>query len=329
MPSAFESEPKCTRPTANSKSAVISFGPMPNEKRQSVLGGFASLDGQAHHWLRVLPRSQFIVGGISACMSSLSRPIGALQWDVDGLPVLTSSRPCQGFLMKSLGMQAWHMMQSRSFASHRLRPSCNCWLNIAGAEIHSALYVPPSSSVSREECHGIVLSYFQEWDTVVSEVSLTDQRTTSHTLMSGCGDLNMTPDLKLLFESCLQDRGLWWATQLTAATHVKGGILDFLWCERGNAKPPPILHDGRVCRSRGCQNPLCGNLADATASKDLDHDAWTFVTCLTKLPGAETAFSLYFSKDADMWECAVHTMGRQVMELLALDQSTALQSCRV
>ena len=78
-----------------------------------------------HHWLRVLPRSQFIVGGISACMSSLSRPIGALQWDVDGLPVLTSSRPCQGFLMKSLGMQAWHMMQSRSFASHRLRPSCN------------------------------------------------------------------------------------------------------------------------------------------------------------------------------------------------------------
>ena len=54
-----------------------------------------------------------------------------------------------------------------------------------------------------------------------------------------------------------------------------------------------------------------------------------FVTCLTELPGAETAFSLYFSKDADMWECAVHTMGRQVMELLALDQSTALQSCRV
>ena len=38
VPSAVESEPKCTRPTANSKSAVISFGPMPNEKRQSVLG---------------------------------------------------------------------------------------------------------------------------------------------------------------------------------------------------------------------------------------------------------------------------------------------------
>ena len=160
----------------------------------------------------------------------------------------------------------------------------SCWVNIAGAEIHSALYVPPSSSVSREECHGIVLSYFQEWDTVVSEVSLTDQRTTSHTLISGCGDLNMIPDLKLLFESCLQDRGLWWATQLTAATHVKGGILDFLWCERGNAKPPPILHDGRVCRSRGCQNPLCGNLADATASKDLDHYAWTFCYMFDRAP---------------------------------------------
>ena len=48
-----------------------------------------------------------------------------------------------------------------------------------------------------------------------------------------------------------------------------------------------------------------GNLADAAASKDLDHYAWTLVTCLTKLPGAEAAFSLYFSKDADMWECAV------------------------
>ncbi|CAE7837306.1 unnamed protein product [Symbiodinium sp. CCMP2592] len=138
----------------------------------------------------------------------------------------------------------------------------------------------------------------------------------------------MTPDLKLLVESCLQERGLWWAAQPTAATHVKGGILDFLWCERDNAKPPPIFHDGQVCRSRGCHNPLCGNIADATASKDLDHYAWTFATCLTKLPGAETAFSLYFSKDADMWECAVHAMCEKVMELLALDQSTALQSCQ-
>jgi len=150
----------------------------------------------------------------------------------------------------------------------------------------------------------------------------------SCTLISGCGDLNMTPDLKLLFEHCLQARGLWWATQPTAATHVKGGILDFFWCGRDNAKAPPVLHDGRLCSAKGCRNPLCGNLADATASKDLDHYAWTFATSLTRLPAAETAFGLYFSKDADRWECAVNSMGEKVMELLALDLSTALQSCQ-
>ena len=202
----------------------------------------------------------------------------------------------------------------------------SCWVNIAGAEIHSALYVPPPSSVAKEERHSIVLSYFQEWDAVVSEVNRTDQKMASRTLISGCGDLNMTPDLKLLFEQCLQARGLWWALQPTAATHVKGGILDFFWCERDSAKAPPILHDGQVCLSRGCRNPLCGNLADATASKDLDHYAWTFTTTLTRFPAADTAFGLYFSKDADMWECAVHSLGEKVMELLALDLSTALPS---
>ena len=107
---------------------------------------------------------------------------------------------------------------------------------------------------------------------------------------------------------------------------MKGGILDFFWCERDSAKAPPILHDGHVCLSRGCRNPLCGNLADATASKDLDHYAWTFTTTLTRFPAADTAFGLYFSKDADMWECAVHSLGEKVMELLALDLSTALPS---
>ena len=176
-----------------------------------------------------------------------------------------------GFPYEVTGHRTEHMMQSRSFASHRSRPPCNGCLtspsrpdpagvniNIAGAEVHSAFYVPLSSSVSREERHGIVLSYFfQECDTVVSEVGLADQRTTPHTLISGCGDLNMTPELKLLFESCLQDRGLWWATPLTAAAHVKGGIFDLLWCERDNAKLPPNLHDGRVCRSNPLQRQPC------------------------------------------------------------------------
>ena len=111
------------------------------------------------------------------------------------------------------------------------------------------------------------------------------------------------------------------------SSHAReGGNLDFFWCERDSATAPPILHDGQVCLSRGCRNPLRGNLADATASKDLDHYAWTFTTTLTRFPAADTAFGLYFSKDADMWECAVHSMGEKVMELLALDLSTALPS---
>ena len=133
----------------------------------------------------------------------------------------------------------------------------SCWVSIAGAEIHSALHVPPPSSVAREERHSIVLSHFQKWDAVVSEVNRTNQ------LMAS--DLNMTPDMKLLFEHCLQARGLWmlwWATQPTSGTHVMGGDLDFFWCECDSAKAPPIVHDGRVCLSRGCRNPLCGNLAE-------------------------------------------------------------------
>ena len=58
----------------------------------------------------------------------------------------------------------------------------------------------------------------------------------------------------------------------------------------------PILHDGRVCFSRCCRNPWCGNLADATASRHPDH-AWTFAASLTRFPAAkEGSFWLSFQQ---------------------------------
>ena len=214
----------------------------------------------------------------------------ALHWVVDDLLVWTPSRPCQGSLYEvaghaSLAYDAVSIFCVASLATSvqwmpdKSKSTRSCWVSIAGAEIHSALHVPPPSSVARKERHSIVLSHFQKWDdAVVSEVNRTNQ------LMAS--DLNMTPDMKLLFEHCLQARGLWmlwWATQPTSGTHVMGGILDFFWCECDSAKAPPIVHDGLVCLSRGCRNPLCGNLADGTASTDLDHYVWTFATTLTTL----------------------------------------------
>ena len=72
-----------------------------------------------------------------------------------------------------------------------------------------------------------------------------------------------------------------------------------------------FLHDGRVCFSRSCRNPL-----------------WATLQTVTRFPAAKTASSLYFSIDADVWDCAIDSMGEKVMRLPALDLSTALPSCQ-
>ena len=220
------------------------------------------------------------------------------------------------------------LLSSIHWMPDKSKTTRSCWVHVAGAGICSALYVPPPSSASREERRDIVLMYFREWDDVSSEAKSIGEATSSRLPICGCGDLNMTPDLMLLFEQCLHSRDLGWATESHTPTHVKGGILDFFWCERGNTTAVPVLHDGQVCHSQGCRNPLCGNLQDATASNDLDHHAWTFSTYTKCPPNLGIAFGLHFVKDVDQWTCAVTSLGDKVMDLLALDISTALPSCR-
>eukprot|EP00435_Cladocopium_sp_Y103_P056982 s223_g19.t1 len=136
----------------------------------------------------------------------------------------------------------------------------------------------------------------------------------------------MHDDIRNLFEQCLHHRGLAWLSSNGAATHVRGGILDFFWGPSSHAIVSLQLHNGSDCRLAGCRHPACGDMYGFTGSHDLDHFAWTFQSAFKHVNATKPASHVKFSKSIDAWTAAVALYGRETFEMLSLDIETSFQS---
>ena len=197
-----------------------------------------------------------------------------------------------------------------------------CWVSLCDAEVWSCVYIPPSSSgVSREQ---VVATYFEEWDAIKARLQRQCRGNDSSPLIRGCGDLNMQDDIRDTFESAMRSRDLVWVSDPEKGTHIKGGVLDYVWAERSATVPGLTLHDGSACRSSGCENPACGDLGSLLGSQDLDHFPFTF-NALMRRHAPSPSFKERFVKDLDAWTIAVCVLIDPLFHDLHLDISSACQ----
>ncbi|CAE8612895.1 unnamed protein product [Polarella glacialis] len=85
------------------------------------------------------------------------------------------------------------------------------WVDVGGAEIWVAMYMPPLGSASEEERWQIARTMWEEFD---AQKAIARRRATAGTLLPrfrGCGDLNITSSLRRRFEEAKRARSLWWA----------------------------------------------------------------------------------------------------------------------
>ena len=108
--------------------------------------------------------------------------------------------------------------------SHSARTA---WVHLHEREVWSCLYVPPRTSGTMEERRQVVDQYFREWDSAVTQFGPKNGRAHLKVSFFGCGDLNMHDDIRQLFESHLNARGLSWLSSTERPTHNKGRTLVF------------------------------------------------------------------------------------------------------
>ena len=180
--------------------------------------------------------------------------------------------------------------------------SRTCWVVLGGLEFWSCVYIPPQSSASKEEHLTLVSMYFAEWDKV-DALRSRQVKSGPRPLIHGCGDLNMSCDIHAAFVENMVRRSICWCSDTSVPTHVKGGVLDFVWGEASSYMLSPVLHDGDHCRMVGCANPACGDLPSLLGNDDLDHFAWVF-RCSLMAPDRSCVFGATFCKDVDAWTVA-------------------------
>jgi hypothetical protein len=258
-------------------------------------------------WAMVFDSAKIAVAMVTACRNPVGRdihrhlpsftfrPEGPSSTSFDATVAMISDSWCSGASWLNQGDDSGH---------------CNFML-LGRCLLYVGFYIPPANENHTDEQRTQLLDkLFSGLDKYTAQLKAGGAKL----LVVAYGDLNPTPTILAVYHNHLRRRGLTDLLPIGTPTRVGGRDLDKVFTNEP-ALVIAYVHDGTMCRRRGCKLEHCGRLEQVFGTKDMDHH---LVTIICQGPTSGSAgqpamgWRASFVRDETQWSGA---LGRHVGEV--------------